>query len=104
MSAILKREIGFDYQVVDDKTVLLSTPEDILCNIIMNESSNEMKVSFNMRLDPVTVVSLMKIINKVSVLVKMEVSLYESFTTRTIDDAYELLCGEDAYIDLGYTL
>ena len=45
----------------------------------------------------------METINKISVHVEMGVSLYESFTTITIDDGYEVLWAEDAYMDLGYT-
>jgi hypothetical protein len=100
ISKVLKREKGFDYEVFDDEMVFISTPIGTLCIIVVNEVSNEIEVSFNMRLDPVTVVLLVQIINKVSEHIKMEMTLYEGFTNREEDD--EILWGEEAYLDLGY--
>ena len=58
ISKVLKREKGFDYEVFDDEIVFISIPRGTLCTMVVNEVSNEIEVSFNMRLDPVTVVLL----------------------------------------------
>ncbi len=107
VSKILKRCKNIDYYTIeseDSANITISTigTKNTLCHLSVFPDLDDIFVSFNMRLDPVSVIDFMTLILEISSHVEKGIIIEESFVSVMIEDSLEILWDSDAHDDLGY--